>query len=244
MSERKRNNPNSEHMDEHALAAEEDAAADAAREDEIGFDTSELDDAEPDVQDLEAEAASLKDQLLRALAETENLRRRSQREREDVIKYAAAPLIKDLIGVSDNLRRALDAVPPEAVEGNEQLQNLLAGVEMTAKELGTLFERHNVVKIDPMGEPLNPHFHEALFEVPDPEKPSGTVVQVVQAGYRLHDRLLRAAQVAVSKGGPAPARAKAGPVAEEPPSGDGASGEDTAGDDNETPPGSRIDTQA
>ncbi len=154
---------------------------------------------------LEAEVASLKDQLLRALAETENLRRRSQREREDITRYAAAPLIRDLLGVADNLRRALESVPSEAAEGSEQIKTLLDGVEMTEKELHSVFARHHVVKIDPLGERLDPHWHEAMYEIPDPSAPVGTVVQVVQSGYRLFDRLLRAAQVGVAKGGPAPA---------------------------------------
>lgn len=178
---------------------------------------------------LEAEAADLKDQLLRALAETENLRRRSQREREDAVRYAAAPLIKDLIEVADNLRRALEAVPAEAVEGDEHLKTLMTGVEMTEKAMQGVLEKHNIQRIDPVGERLDPHWHEAIFEVPEPNKPAGTVVQVVRVGYRLHDRLLRAAQVGVAKGGPSAAA-------------NGAKGE--TGDGERREPGSRVDTTA
>ena len=210
---------------------------------------------------LEVELAALKDQLLRALAETENLRRRSQREREDALKYAAAPFMRDLIGVVDNLRRAMASVSPEALEADEHLKTLMDGLEMTETELATVFERHHIVKIDPLGERLDPHSHEAMFEVPDPETPSGTVVQVVQAGYRLHDRLLRPAQVGVAKGGPAPepepqpraaAAPEPGPPRPEPeprpepreppakPNGD----PEPAGGSDETPPGSTVDTTA
>ena len=174
---------------------------------------------------FEAQVADLKDQLLRALAETENLRQRSRREREDAVRYASGPLVKDMIDVADNLNRALEAVPAEAVEADEHLKNLITGVRMTEKSLQSIFEKHNIRRIDPLGERLDPHSHEAIFEVPDPNQPAGTIVQVVRAGYRLHDRLLRAAQVGVAKGGP-PAGAK--------PNGAGANGE----------PGSHVDTKA
>jgi molecular chaperone GrpE len=174
---------------------------------------------------LEAEVASLKDQLLRAMAETENVRRRAQREREDSVKYASAPVIKDLLAVADNLQRALESVPEDLVAENEQVKNLRLGVEMTQKELQSVFERHGIRTIEPLGERLDPHLHEALYEVEDPAKPAGTVVQVVQSGYRLHERLLRAARVGISKGGP-----KAGAAAE------AANGE--------AQPGAKIDTQA
>jgi molecular chaperone GrpE len=159
----------------------------------------ELSPDEDPVTLLEGEVASLKDQLLRAMAETENVRNRARREREESVKYAAAPLIKDLLAVADNLQRALASVPPEAAEENEALRNLLTGVEMTDKELRSVLEGHKIVTIDPMDKKLDPHFHEALFEVPDTGKPAGTVVQVIQVGYRLHDRLLRPARVGIAK---------------------------------------------
>ena len=175
--------------------------------DEPLVDLSDVDHAarlspdEDPVALLAAEAASLKDQLLRAMAETENVRRRAQREREDSVKYAAAAVIKDLLGVADNLQRALESVPAELAEENDQLKNLRLGVEMTRKELDAVFERHNIRTINPLGEKLDPHLHEAMYEVEDPSKPAGTVVQVIQSGYRLHDRLLRPARVGISKGG-------------------------------------------
>jgi len=198
---------------------------------------------------LEVEVASLKDQLLRALAETENLRRRSQREREDVVKYAAAPLIKDLVGVVDNLRRAMNSVSGEALEADEHLKTLMTGLEMTETELNAVFEKHHIVKIEPLGERLDPHYHEAMYEIPDPEAASGTVLQVLQPGYRLHGRLLRPAQVGVAKGGPAPApEPSVEPPAEPPAEPDGdpepAGGPDPAGGNDEPPPGSTVDTSA
>lgn len=153
---------------------------------------------------LEAEVASLKDQLLRAMAETENVRRRAQRDREDSLKYAGVPVIKDVLGVADNLQRALESVPQDQLADDGPMQNLRLGVEMTLRELQSVFERHGIKIIEPMGERLDPHLHEALYEVEDPSKAAGTVVQIIQPGYRLHDRLLRPARVGVSRGGPKP----------------------------------------
>ncbi len=177
---------------------------------------AELSPDEDPVMLLEGEVASLKDQLLRSMAEMENLRRRAQREREDSVKYAAVPVIRDLLGVTDNLQRALESVPEDLAEENEQVRNLRLGVEMTQKELQTVFERHNIRTIAPLGEKLDPHLHEALYEVEDPSKPAGIVVQVVQSGYRLHDRLLRPARVGISKGGPKAAEQEAAADSAEP----------------------------
>jgi molecular chaperone GrpE len=178
--------------------------------DEPLVDLSDLGDAgrlspeENPVALLKGEVASLKDQLLRAMAETENVRRRAQRDREDSLKYAAAAVVRDLLTVADNLQRALESVPQEQVADNEPMQNLRLGVEMTLKELQSVFERHGIKMINPLGERLDPHLHEAMYEVEDPSKPSGTVVQIIQPGYRLHDRLLRPARVGIAKGGPKP----------------------------------------
>ena len=152
---------------------------------------------------LEAEKRELKEQLLRALAETENVRRRAQREREDSAKYAVAPLAKDLLSVRDNLLRAIESVSAEAAEADPQLKTLLEGIAMTERGLMEAFGRHNIEAIEPLGEKLDPNLHHALFEVPDPEQPAGTVAQVIEVGYRLRDRLLREAKVGVFKGGPA-----------------------------------------
>lgn len=186
---------------------------------------------------LEAEIASLKDQLLRAMAETENVRRRAQRDREESVKYAGVPIVKDLLGVADNLQRALESVPAEQAAENEPLQNLRVGVEMTLRELLSVFERHGITIINPLGERLDPHLHEALFEVEDASKPAGTVVQMIQPGYRLHDRLLRPARVGVSKGGPKPGAEAAAAQAQ--------SGDTEANPDNaDARPGDTVDTRA
>jgi len=151
------------------------------------------------VAKLEAEVASLKDQLLRAMAETENTRRRAQRDREDASKFAVSSFAKDLVGVADNLRRALEAVPPEGREKDEMLKSLAVGVEATERQLLGAFERAGIKKVDPTGEPFDPNFHQVMFEIENTGKAAGTVVQVLQPGYTIHGRLLREAMVGVAK---------------------------------------------
>jgi molecular chaperone GrpE len=163
--------------------------------------------AEERLAALEAELAEQKDRLLRALAETENLRRRAQREREDAVKYAAAGFAKDLLSAADNLRRALDSLP-EAEAPDERTKSLIAGVAATERELLRVFERHGIHRIDPKGERFDHNFHQAVFEVENSDQPGGTVVEVLQPGYLLHDRLLRPAMVGVAKEGPKPSRAE------------------------------------
>jgi molecular chaperone GrpE len=150
---------------------------------------------------LEAQAAQLKEQLLRALADAENTRKRAIKEREDTAKYAVANFAKDMLAVSDNLQRALQAAPKDTQDAG--LKNLLVGVEATERQLAATLERFGIKRLDPLGQPFDPNFHRVMLEMDDAEKPSGTVVQVLQAGYAIHDRLLREALVAVSKGGPA-----------------------------------------
>ena len=152
---------------------------------------------------LEAELAEQKDRLLRALAETENVRRRAQREREDASKYAVTGFAKDLLSAADNLRRALESLP-EAEIKDEHTRSLLAGVAATERELLSVFERHGIRRIDPKGDPFDHNFHQAIFEAERNDQPSGTVVEVLQPGYVLHDRLLRPAMVGVAKGGAKP----------------------------------------
>jgi molecular chaperone GrpE len=153
--------------------------------------------------ELEAELAEYKDRLLRALAETENVRRRAQREREDASKYAIAGFAKDLLSAADNLRRALESLP-ESEAKDERTRSLLAGVAATERELLGVFERYGIKRIDPRGEAFDHNFHQAIFEAERPDQPSGSVVEVLQPGYVLHDRLLRPAMVGVAKGGPKP----------------------------------------
>jgi len=169
-------------------------------------DAAPLDDgmdipAGPD-QELAAarqEAAQLKDQLLRALAEAENVRRRAQREREDAAKYAITNFARDVLQVSDNLHRALEAIPAAALAADEALKNLHEGVSATERQLDAALERQQVKRIWPMGEKFDANLHQAMFEVQTADQAPGTVVQVMQAGYLIHDRLLRPALVGVAK---------------------------------------------
>lgn len=152
---------------------------------------------------LQAEVASLKDQLLRALAETENTRRRLTRERDEASRYGAAAFARDIVSVADNLRRALEAVPSDAVEQDAALKALADGVKLTEDELLKALERHGVKRIDPYGEKFDHNHHQAMFEVENSGHPPGTVAQVLAPGYLMHDRLLRPAMVGVAKGAPA-----------------------------------------
>lgn len=154
---------------------------------------------------LEAEVAGLKDQLLRTLADMENLRRRTEREIADTRAYAVSSFARDVLSVGDNLQRALAALPAEAREGaGPAVTALLEGVEMTERELLNTLDKHGVKQVDPAGEKFDPNFHQAMFEVPNPDVPSGTVVQVVQVGYKIGDRVLRPALVGVGRGGRKP----------------------------------------
>jgi molecular chaperone GrpE len=148
----------------------------------------------------EAEAADFKDKALRAMAEVENIRRRAQREREDAVKYAASNIARDLLSTADNLRRALTSVN-EAQIADEPTKNLLAGVAATERELLAAFEKNGIKRLDPKGERFDHNFHQAIFEAENTGKAAGTIVEVLQPGYVLHDRLLRPAMVGVAKGG-------------------------------------------
>ena len=149
----------------------------------------------------EEDPADLKDKLLRALADLENTRRRAQREVADARKYAASGRAKELLNVSDNLRRALETVTDEMREGDDGAKNLVLGLEMVEKEMISAFERQGITRLDPLGEPFDHNFHQAMYEREDTGYPTGAVAEVMQAGYVIHDRLLRPAMVAVSKGG-------------------------------------------
>ncbi|HYB09273.1 MAG TPA: nucleotide exchange factor GrpE [Alphaproteobacteria bacterium] len=148
---------------------------------------------------LEQEIAGLKDQMLRALAEAENTRRRARKESEDTAKYAVANMARDFLSIPDNLHRVLESIPAEGRTSSELLEKLAAGVELVEREAQTILERHGIKRIDPLGQPFDHNFHQALFEVPTTDRPAGTVVQVLAPGYVIHDRLLRPALVGVAK---------------------------------------------
>jgi molecular chaperone GrpE len=159
---------------------------------------------------LQAEAADLKDRLLRAHAEVENIRKRSEREKEETAKYAVTKLARDIVNVGDNFQRAIDAVPAVAAEQDAALKSFLEGVMMTERELLNVLERHGIRRVLPMHEPFNPHLHQAVMELQRSDVPSGTIVQVFQAGFMIEDRVLRPAMVGVAKGGPRAAPAPDG----------------------------------
>lgn len=160
------------------------------------------DPEEGSVEALTKEVAEARDRTLRTLAEMENLRKRTVKEVTDARTYGITAFARDVLDIADNLQRALDAVPTEAREAADAgLKGLIEGVELTEKALHKALEKNGVQKLDPLGEKFNPNFHQAMYEVPDSSVPAGTVVQVVQGGYTIGDRVLRPALVAVSKGG-------------------------------------------
>jgi molecular chaperone GrpE len=184
---------------------DKDAAAQAGANDEIqaANDPGAAADGQPKSREaeLEAEVAKLKDQLLRALAESENVRRRVERERDEAKRYGAVPFARETLAVADNLRRALDLVPESARKESELLDALLVGIEGTERQLLAAFDKHGIKKIEPLGERFDYNLHQAMFEAENTGKPAGTVVQVMQPGYVLGERLLRPAMVGVAKGG-------------------------------------------
>ena len=161
------------------------------------------DDPEPgSVEALAKEAADLRDKMLRTLAEMENLRQRTRREVADSKIYGITGFARDVLDIADSLQRTIDAVPAETRESADPLlKALIEGVELTERSLLSALEKNGVKKFDPSGEKFDPNFQQAMYEVPDPSIPAGTVVQVVQAGYTIGERVLRPALVAVSKGG-------------------------------------------
>jgi molecular chaperone GrpE len=152
---------------------------------------------------LRAENAALKDKLLRALAEMENLRRRTEREAAEAKAYGVASIARDMLAVADNLSRALASVPANLREEAESSWKALAdGIEVTERDFLSRLGKYGVKKLDPLGGKFDPNLHEALFEVPDEKAPNGTVVQVIEEGYAIGDRVLRPAKVGVSRGSP------------------------------------------
>ncbi len=185
----------------------------SVREEEATIDTtSAVEDKSSDFPDddknspwgeegPEAEIADLKDKLLRALAENENTIRRAKREREDTAKYATANFARDMLTVSDNLGRAIEAIPESLQTADETIKAFLEGINLTSRELLGVLERHGIKKISPLGEKFDHDRHEALFEIPTSDEEPGNVVKVIEDGFLIYDRLLRPAKVGVSKAG-------------------------------------------
>jgi len=196
MSEENKNGPEEELND-----APEAEAAEAVEAAEGALEGDQPADEDP-VAKLQAENAELKDRLMRALAEVENIRRRADKERQDQSKFGVSPLAKELMPVADNLKRALEHVPDSVKNGDDQVKNFLMGIEMTERQIVDAFSRCQIQKIDPDGEKFDYKLHQAMSEATGTGQAPGTVVQVLQSGYVLHERLLRPAMVIVAKGDP------------------------------------------
>lgn len=206
-------NPEDEHLSPEPVPETENAApaTNAAQGDETplyGVDPMDPQDVPADakIAALEQDVANAKDQTLRALAEVENIRKRSQREREDARKYAVTDFARDLLSFADNFRRALESLPQDAAQMDERVKGVIEGIEAMERDVLTVFDRHGITRITPVDEPFNPNFHEVMFEAPGTGKPAGTIIQIIEPGYMLHDRLLRPARVGIAKdegqGGP------------------------------------------
>ena len=180
--------------------AEETPALEVPEAEPVTFPEAETDLIEAEIAGLREEAGKLKDQLLRTFADMDNLRKRMEREKAEATLYAASNFARDILSVSDNMDRALATAEADHLkEATEPVKNLVAGVEMTRRELLNVFERHGIKRVDPMGEKFDPHYHQAVFEVPTDDQPPGTVVQVMQAGFKIGERVLRPAMVGVAK---------------------------------------------
>ncbi|WP_119273023.1 nucleotide exchange factor GrpE [Taklimakanibacter deserti] len=179
---------------------EEANAPEVPEAEPVSLSEAEIDPRDAEILAFKEEAGKLKDQLLRTLAEMDNLRKRMEREKAEATLYAATNFARDILSVSDNMDRALATAEADHLkEATEPVKNLVAGVEMTRRELLNVFERHGITRVDPLGEKFDPHFHQAMFEVPTNEKPPGTVMQVMQAGFKIGDRVLRPALVGVAR---------------------------------------------
>ena len=195
--------------DKHQEASEAEGVAptqttsDGAASDDPVSDETVSDEAQQDTPTPEDQIADLNDQLLRSLAELENTRRRAERDRGEALKYGAMSLARDMVGVVDNLQRALQAIEQtdEATKADlpQEVQALLEGVDATQRDLLAVLGRHKVQPLNPMGEKFDPNLHEAMFEAPGTGQPAGTIIDVVETGYVMEERLLRPAKVGIAK---------------------------------------------
>lgn len=190
----------------------EDQSAEPSKEQDVPTPENQVSEAAPGadhsaaqakIAELEKRLADMKDQALRALAEADNVRKRAERAKEDTAKFAVSSFARDLLSVADNLRRALGAMPQEAREKNPELVNIHTGISAIERDLLRIFESNGIKRIDPINQKFDANHHEVMFEVESPNQPAGTVVQVIDPGYLIHERLLRPARVGVAKGGDA-----------------------------------------
>jgi molecular chaperone GrpE len=187
-----------------------------------------------DLDALLVENAEMRDRLLRTMADMENLRHRTEREKADTARYAISNFARDVLTVGDNLKRTIDHVPAEASAQDPALKSFLEGVELTERELLNVLDRHGVTRIEPLGQRFDPNCHQAMYEVQNADVPEGTVVDVMQSGYVIGDRCLRPALVAVAKGGAKPTKPQQG-------DGDGTAPRKAANDDS--PGGQKMDQE-
>ena len=188
------------------MNTEDETATDETDEDVENYysddDSLNVPDSNVETLALQKQLDDAKDKMIRAVAEAENTRRRAQKERADASKYAISSFSKDLLSVADNLRRALEAVPEDLLNEHEPIKNLVNGIEATEREMLRAFEKNGIQKVTPdlaNGETFDPNKHEVMFEAPGTGQPAGTIIQVVEPGYMLHDRLIRPARVGVAK---------------------------------------------
>jgi molecular chaperone GrpE len=186
--------------EEQAAPAPESQAAEPAPAPAKPSADAELAAAKARIAELEKKLAEVKDQALRALAEADNTRKRAERAKEDTAKFAVSSLARDLLSVADNLRRALTAMPPEAREKNPELVNIHTGISAIERDLHRIFENNGIKRVDPINQKFDANFHEVMFEADAPNQAPGTVIQVIDPGYMIHERLLRPARVGVAKG--------------------------------------------
>ena len=167
--------------------------------DESQLPEEELAEVEDENNDLEVKIKELKDQLMRTLADGENLRKRTLKEVEQAKKYSHISFVRDLVSSVDNLKRALDSIPEDKSNLSEPIKNLILGLEIVEKEIVTTLEKNNIKQISPLGEKFDYNFHQAMFEIPTNDCDPGLIVEVSQNGYLLYDRLVRPAMVGISK---------------------------------------------
>ncbi len=200
-----------------ASADQSEENVDLASETGAPDDDFELAEDEPNILDnmiskevhraaVDAETADLRDKLLRAVAETENMRKRMEREVAQARKFAVTEFVKDIIPLTDTFQRAIEAVPDDAAANDPALQSLMDGVTMTERQFLSVMEKHGVNRIEPQGEQFDPNFHQAIAQFPNPDVPSGTIMEVAQAGFVLASRVIRPAMVVVAQGGPKPGK--------------------------------------
>lgn len=208
---------------------------DEARQDAEQPSASDTPDELKSYEELVEENTALKSRLLRAMADVENMRRRTEREVQDARSFGISNFARDLLSVADNLHRALETIPSETKDTlDELIRNFILGVEMIDTELHSVFEKHKVQVVHPQGDKFDPNFHQAMVEIPGTDHDHGTVIDVMQKGYLLGERLLRPAMVTVAKGDPTANKASGN-----------SDGEGNNADDKSTEePGGHVDTTA